>query len=101
MKPSDKETPMLWVLKPHPRWYPLNRDNYKIDGKSNPWEPWYDKLFRCVVRADSEAEARRVVSESGEASGTEYAWSDPNFTTCEELSGEGLSGIIVTDVAEA
>ena len=101
MKPSDEETPMLWVLKPHPKWYPFSKDNHKIDGKGNPWEPWYNKLFRCVVRADSEVEARRLVSESGAANGTEHAWTDQNFKLCEELSGEGPSEIIVTDVAEA
>lgn len=35
----------LWELRP-------------IDKDSGPWEPWYDKAFGFVVRADTEAQAR-------------------------------------------
>jgi hypothetical protein len=38
----------LWLLRPK-------------EGRSH-WEPWYDKAFGFVVRANSETEARKLAS---------------------------------------
>lgn len=86
----------LWLLRPVEK---LPKDN-------NPWEPWYDKFFGFVVRAETEAEAReQAQSERGDETysegGTIPVWTDPELSTCVELSPEGDAEVIIYDFAKA
>ncbi len=98
----------LWLLRPR-------EDLSKTD---NPWEPWYNRAFGFVVRAETEAEARRMpirgkkhsrhdgtsfyMSETGdEIRGQVDVWTDRKYTTCTELTNEGEPGIIIRDFASA
>ena len=47
----------LWLLRP--------REDLPYD--KDPWEPWYDKAFGFVVRAETEERARAIGQESGMA----------------------------------
>ena len=89
----------------------LLRPNENLQG-CDPWEPWYDKNFGFVIRADSEQEARQLASKEGGDENTEdytggkrkcvYSpWSDPQASTCEELLAEGETTLIITDFRAA
>jgi hypothetical protein len=70
------------------------------DRKSNPWEPWYDKAFGFVVRAENETIARTLASkENGEEPAD--AWTNPELSTCVELTTDGGEGIIIIDFHSA
>ena len=81
----------LWILRP-----------VKDDAL---WEPWYDKTFGFVVRAETEQAARAFAQDGG---GDEVrrgysdrpqhpAWTDASHSTCEPLEMGGLDGIIMED----
>ena len=91
----------LWLLRP----------NKNLAKDDNPWEPWYDKAFGFVVRAETEEEARKMANEKG---GDEIGpaqidvyrtggdpWLDPKYSSCAELTPEGKSEIIIKDFASA
>lgn len=81
----------LWLLRP-------------IDGDAL-WEPWYDKAFGFVVRAETEADARALaLTESGEetfallsADPDRPAWTSAH-STCVELLPDGEPGIVLRDL---
>ncbi len=92
----------LWLLRPAEK---LPKDN-------NPWDPWYDKAFGFVVRAETEADARERAQENGgDEVGSFFpflpdaniipAWTDSKLSTCVELSAEGDVEIIIRDFASA
>ena len=62
----------LWLLRP-----------INIYGDS-PWNPWHDKAFGFVVRADTEQEARKLANEeSGDENYNEPdVWFKQEFTLC-------------------
>ena len=79
----------LWILRP-------------VDGlvnTDNPWEPWYDKAFGFVVRADTEEEARKLAhDDSGdETKKTRAPWLDAAYSTCAELLPEGPAVVVAQD----
>jgi hypothetical protein len=76
---------MLYLLRPR-KDLPLN---------ANPWEPWYDKCFGMVVRADSEAKARSLAMTTDCEEG-ETAWT-AEFSTCEVLDHDGAPEVIIKD----
>ena len=81
----------LWLLRPI--------ENTLLD----PWEPWYDKAFGFVVRAETEADARRL---AGEQAGDEKSknlnpWTDDDYSTCEELTAEGEAEVMIQDFHSA
>ena len=84
----------LWLLLP-------------VDGLNdlnNPWEPWYDKAFGFVVRAESELEAREMASRSGGDEverGLPNPWEEPSLSTCVELTADGECGVVMRDFAAA
>ncbi|MFA5165656.1 MAG: hypothetical protein WC481_08880 [Candidatus Omnitrophota bacterium] len=82
----------LWLLRPK-EGLPEN------EGPLNPWEPWYDKTFGFVIRAETEGEARKIAKGDCDCEGRS-AWSSA-FSTCIELLPEGESGIIIKDFARA
>jgi hypothetical protein len=81
-----------------------------IEGE-NPWEPWYDKAFGFVIRAENEQEARKIANENGgdevgEVSNNVYRtggdpWLNPNFSECITLSCDGKKGVIIKDLRSA
>lgn len=92
----------LWLLRP--------ADG--LDKNDNPWEPWYDKAFGFVVRAETEEEARKLAHDDagdenrGEFLGRKTAdtnspWLEAKYSTCTELSGDGDAGVVMQDFAAA
>lgn len=91
----------LWILFP--------REG--LSKEDNPWKPWYDKVFGVVVHAETEEEARRLANEeggdeTGPRRNVHYQtggdpWLDAHYSTCEELSLEGPSEVIMTDFRSA
>ena len=78
----------------------------------NPWDPWYDKAFGFVIRAETEARAREFAHEqSGDevdtmflgrkVSDTNTPWLNSKYSTCVELSPEGNEEVIIRDFASA
>lgn len=78
----------------------------------NPWEPWYDKAFGFVIRAETPDRARQIAHENagdenrGEFAGrpranTKTPWLDKKYSTCEELKEGGEEELIVRDFASA
>lgn len=92
----------IWLLRP-------------VDGlakNDNPWEPWFEKAFGFVVRADSEAEARLLAHAEGgdenrgeflfgKTSETTQPWMDVKYSTCVELTAEGASEVVLVDFRQA
>jgi len=90
----------IWLLRP--------KDNLPEDDReNNPWEPWYDKAFGFVVRAETELLAREIAGKNGgdETDGKTWhggnPWLDPLYSTCEELLGPGKPGVILRHYASA
>jgi hypothetical protein len=85
----------LWILKPNA--------NDKL--LPNPWEPWYDKAFAFVIRANTESEARQIADKSAGDENSEianlYPWLNSTYSTCLELKSDGESGMILRDFASA
>ena len=92
----------LWLLRP-------------VDGlknNDNPWEPWYDKAFGFVVRAETEEEARALAhayageENSGTFLGDKIAdttnpWLDATYSTCVELRPAGSAEVVMMDFQSA
>ena len=76
----------LWLLRP-------------IDGVKD-WEPWYDKAFGNVVRAEDETGARELAALKEGAEGKD-AWLNNKKSTCIELTTEGKAEHIIQDFAAA
>lgn len=97
----------LWLIKA--------RDDLP-DG-DNPWNPWYDKCFGMVIRAETEEKAREIANENAcdeicrEYSGSfecpfvlvkyPYVWMSPKYSSCVELLQEGEEETILMDVRSA
>ena len=76
----------LWILRPGP--------------DQSAWEPWFDKAFGFVVRAESEKAARAMAAKEHGDEGAE-AWCSNQSSTCEPLIIEGAAGVIMEDYAHA
>lgn len=89
----------------------LLRPKEDLPADDNPWDPWYDKAFGFVVRAENETKARALAnSEGGDETGKRNIiiyrtggdpWLDPKYSSCKELSQEGDEEIIMRDYAKA
>lgn len=90
----------LWLLKPHKILDP------------DPWHPWYDKSFGHVVRAVTEDQARALVAATGIRQDVSIfshfygdegrdVWLSPDKSTCIELTNQGDSAVILTDMRSA
>ena len=67
--------------------------------QDSPWEPWYDKVFGFVIRAETEMEARRIADENYGDENFEGSkpWLHSEFSTCIELTPDGESELILRD----
>lgn len=76
------------------------------------WEPWYDKTFGFVIRAETESEARELaqrdagdeigfVSFSSEKMNGDPAWLSAEHSTCTELTANGVSSVMIQDFRSA
>ena len=87
----------LWLLRPV--------EDLPPDHDKNPWEPWYDKAFGFVVRAETEEEARGFAQrDSGDECGwrrEKPTWLLPQWSTCTPLTEEGEAGVVIRDFASA
>lgn len=92
----------LWILRP--------ADG--LESNDNPWEPWYDKAFGFVVRAETSEEARMIADRNAgdenrgqflgkKTAETEVPWLLEKYSTCEELVADGEPGLIIGDFARA
>lgn len=92
----------LWLLK----------NKTSTSEALNPWEPWFDKAFGFVVRAETEREARLIADENaGEEnagardcrvnSRTKRPWLRAEFSTCIELTQNEEAGLILQDFSRA
>lgn len=88
----------LWILKP-------------IDVENDRhWNPWYDKTFALVVRAENEQLARQFAAEEtkyedeafeDDSPATSSVWVDATRTSCEQLGIHGDAGVIIRDKRNA
>ena len=76
----------------------------------NPWDPWYDKNFGFIIRAENEKEAREIGNENAgdenrveflnsKTANTKTPWLDDKYSTCSEISNNGEKGLIMRDFA--
>ena len=75
-----------------------------ITAGNNLWDPWYDKALGFVVCAATEEEARQFAQDNGgdEVSLSTPAWTDPQYSTCEQLVADNeWEGVIIRDFAAA
>lgn len=68
------------------------------NGDQPEWKPWYDKLFKAVVRAETEQQARSLASECAGEEG-KSVWLDPAKTSCAPLDHDGEPGVLCVDFA--
>jgi len=69
--------------------------------KDNPWNPWYDKYFGFVVRAETVKKAREYANRDAadENMGTINPWLLSKYSTCKVLKETGKPGVIISDFA--
>lgn len=89
----------------------LIRPNEDLPKDDNPWEPWYDKAFGFVVRAETEQQARRMAQDNhgdendvwGENSVTHCIepWLKDKYTSCVEITQDGPAEMIIRDYRAA
>ena len=81
----------LWLLRPITK------------KKGGPWDPWYDKSFGFVVRAETEEKAREIADENAgdENHDEKHPWLNSYYSVCEELLKKGKEEIIMKDFASA
>ena len=83
----------LWLLRPAEG----------LEKGDNPWEPWFDKCFGMVVRAESKERARKIAQDHAADEKIEETipWRDEKYSICAELQQEGEVGVIIEDFASA
>jgi hypothetical protein len=90
----------LWILRPR----------FDVLARSvHPWTPPWDKTMGVLVRAETEAEARRLAQTKAGNEGrgiysrfglaedeiAEDVWLTPDWTSCDELTSTGEKGVIL------
>lgn len=96
----------VWLLRP----IVFDGDSYE----HGPWDPWYDKAFGFVIRAETEHRAREIAQHDG---GDEISahchgekgkygtyvptWTNPALVSCVELNGDGPEGVVIQDYRSA
>ncbi len=86
---GTEEYMKLWLLK-------ARKD---LPSGDSPWEPWYDKHFGFVVRAETEEQARQIAHESAgyENYGQLQPWLNSKYSECAELLQDGAAGMVLED----
>lgn len=88
-------TTHLYLLRPM-KYGTMNRDDYE----ESHWDPWFDKCFGTIVRAESPQQAREIAHK---AAGDESryngvkVWLDDTQTECYKLSNDGPTGLVMKD----
>jgi hypothetical protein len=71
---------------------------WKLYGIKDSGFDWaWDTHFGFVIRAETEERARQLASEAVYWCENGAAWLDPDFTTCEEITGEGEEEVVLKD----
>lgn len=88
----------LWLLGIRP-------EVYTEHPGEHPWAHPWGTAQGFVVRADDEAQARRLADsyaggETDEWHTPAHPWLDPTYTTCVELTGDGPAEVILRDFLE-
>jgi hypothetical protein len=80
----------LWILR-------VNED--RSVEYPDPWHPSYDKFHGFLIRAESEERARILADRNGgdENNKGQHPWLNSEFSTCEELSVDGVEEILISD----
>jgi hypothetical protein len=100
----------LWELRPLDKY--RERDDPGRMDNGNPWDPWYDRAFGFIVRAETEHQARQLAHENAgdenmeeklgvRVSHASTPWLNSKYSTCTELLQDGESGIILQDFYSA
>jgi hypothetical protein len=88
----------LWLLRPIPHEEDANHDDDTDCPRECPWNPWYDKTYGAVVRAETAGDARRFVPvgdwEFTDSKGVN-PWLDEALSWCTELTAAGEEGEVV------
>ena len=81
----------LWILRPAGN----------LPETDNPWEPWYDKNFGFVIRAETEARAREIADRNAgdENRDANHPWLNARYSTCVELLPDGQDDVLIIDSA--
>lgn len=62
-----------------------------------PWHTAQDKVVGFIVRAEDEAQARRLArDDAGSEDG--YVWIESKFSTCTELLADGDARVLMADL---
>lgn len=77
-------------------WFLTGRDEIKEleSREENPWYDRYDQVHEILVRAENEVDARAIAAEY-QSYVQKEAWLDPKFSSCEEITPDGLPGVIM------
>lgn len=73
----------LWLLKP-------------VNDRAAPWDPWFDKAFGFVVRAETEDAARLLASKDAGDEGSE-CWLASDLALCGELTDAGAPEVVLRE----
>lgn len=57
----------------------------------------WDERAGCIIRAETEAQARQIAHDTGGGDEESAVWLDPKTTACVEVTPAGKPGIILTD----
>lgn len=79
-----------------------------LPREDNPWNPWYDKNFSLVVRAENETAARELAHAEGadenrgtfmgrKVADTEGPWLLDKYSTCDVLPVDGAAEVVIVD----
>jgi len=84
----------LWLLRPA---------TTRTTRKNSPWDPWYDKSFGFVIRAETEEKARAIADDNAgdENHDAKHPWLKSSQSICEELLLDGEEDLIMKDFASA
>jgi hypothetical protein len=82
-----------------------------LPHNGSPWDPWYDKCFGMVVRAENETHARKIADANGGSETITQPWQDkqkqPNpwldkkYSTCEVINEDGDAGLVLQHIWHA
>lgn len=81
----------LWLLRPITK------------KKGGPWDPWYDKSFGFVIRAETEEKAREIADDNAgdENHDDNHPWLKTRYASCTELLSNGEEELIIRDFSSA